>query len=114
MKITILGLFMILSFKTFAQISEQGRGSDLKVYCQADPTGELYSEIIDSDIVDGFESVGLDSKQYQKIIDSNPNLDFFELADKTSQSHPEIANALKIWKLEICITRGYRMLTGKL
>ena len=92
MKKLLIGLLILGSFSSYA--------SELKEFCKDDPTGELYSEIIDSDVIDGFESINLNPSSYQSLIDNNPELGLFDLAEKTKQTHPEIANALEIWKLK--------------
>lgn len=84
--------------------------SELKQFCDKDPTGELYSEIFDSSAEDGFEIIGLKLEKYSKVIKRFHDKDLFEIADKTRISNPEIKNALEIWKLNTCITRGYEML----
>lgn len=84
--------------------------SELKEFCENDPTGELYSEIYDSFVEDGLNSIGLDPAYYLKLIEQNEDISFFELAEEASESHPEIAQNLRIWKLETCISRGYEML----
>lgn len=106
MKRLIVGLLVLGSFSIHA--------SDLREFCKNDHSGELYSEIIDSDIVDGFVSIGLDPNTYKVIISKNPNMDLFELAGHVKLTNPEIDNALTIWKLNTCIDRGYDMLTGVL
>lgn len=100
----VLFLLLILSLNVYA--------SPLEEYCKADPTGELYSAIIDADIVDHFETIGLDANNYSEVISANEDLDLFDIAELTRNSHPEILNALQIWKLKTCITRGYRMMHG--
>ncbi len=102
----LIGILVLINFSAFS--------SDLQKFCNADPTGELYSEVIDSDIADSFVVIGLESNKYKRIIMKNPNLDLFSLAAKVKQAYPEIANALTLWKLRTCITRGYEMLTGNL
>jgi hypothetical protein len=86
--------------------------SKLKEFCDSDPTGELYSEIWDSSVEDGFESIGLKSSDYRALISKNPEASLSELARIAKNTHPEIATALKVWELETCITRGYEMLEG--
>lgn len=103
MKVLICTL-MTLSFLSNSFASE------LKQFCDNDPTGELYSEIFDSSTEDGFEIIGLNLKKYQPLIKKYPDRNLFEIADKTYALNPEIKNALQIWKLNTCITRGYEML----
>lgn len=103
--------YIVLFFILFSNFS---LASDLKTYCDDDPTGELYSEIWDNDIEDGFSVIGLNPSNYITLIDKYEDDDLFDMAEKTIQSHPEISKALYIWKLETCIDRGYQMMTGQL
>jgi hypothetical protein len=86
MKKLICIFILVISFTSLA--------SDLADYCQSDPRGEIYSEVIDSDVCDGFESIGLNANDYKQLISQNPTLDLMNLSDKAKVSHPEIANAL--------------------
>lgn len=94
------------SFSTFS--------SELTKYCKDDPTGEIYSEIIDSDIIDGLVTIKLNPLSYTALIENNVDMGLFDLAEKTKFSYPEIYNALEIWKLKTCIDRGYDLFTGHL
>lgn len=103
----------ILLILTLTLCTLSAQASELEKFCHDDPTGELYSEVIDSDIIDGFNTIGVDYRNYLTIINNNPELDLFDLVEKYQQTFPELMSALKIWKLETCITRGYMMLNDK-
>lgn len=102
----IISFFLIVLF-----ISASSAASDLKEYCDNDPIGELYSELWDAPLVeDAFVIVGLNPIDYKEIIASFDGDSIFALARDYKDTYPEIWAAVRIWKLETCIAKGYEAL----
>ena len=87
--------------------------SELKDFCEEDPTGEIYSELWDSELDSGLQMIGLNPYQYRGLLKSYDEVGLEKMAEDQFLIHPEIKYSLEIWKLKTCIDRGYKMLTEK-
>jgi len=99
--------FVLFSLIIFV-LNMASQASELKTYCDEDPSGELYSELWDASFIeDAFISIGLNPKEYGDLIATYDGESIFSLAREYRESYPEIWTAVRMWKLETCITKGY-------
>lgn len=109
----IAAFIFYISLVTLNSSAYAAYKNDLAQYCQNDPTGELYSELTDAfNIEVQFEIIGLNPHDYTSLIWEYKDSSFWDLAELTAQTHPEISDKLRIWELETCINRGFEMLYG--
>ena len=109
----------ILLFSLFSiSFSSYGKNR-LEVYCEDDPTGELYSSSWDAHPHDFLEEIGLPEQKYRDLIDSIDsdmyNIGSFkDFVDLLKNDYPELEYKFIIWKLKTCLSNGYGYLHGSL